>query len=162
MVGSDTETLDPVAHHERYAAAWNGHDVAAVMECFAPNVRYDDPATDGVLGYADLEPFVRETFRGFPDVHFETRARYETDREGTLVVEWTMHATHTGTFEGLPPTDEHVELDGMERFVVGSEGVTEVRGYFDNREFLAELGLTFPEVVGKVPKLAVGAVRNAI
>jgi hypothetical protein len=72
-----------------------------------------------------------------------------------------MRATHTGTFEGLLPTGESVAFDGMERFVVGEEGVTEVRGYFDNREFLVGLGLTFPDVVTNVSRLVVCAVRNA-
>ncbi|MFC7227416.1 ester cyclase [Salinirubellus salinus] len=159
---SDTPLDDPVAHYEGYATAWNDHDAERVLAHFAPDVRYDDPATDGVYEYDDLEPFVRELLDGFPDVHFEPTRIMETREPGVLVVQWTMTGTQTGTYEGLPPTDEHVEVDGIERVVVTEDGIAEVRGYFDNHEFTAQLGLTFPEVVGKLPKLAVGAVRNAL
>jgi 3-isopropylmalate dehydrogenase len=73
-----------------------------------------------------------------------------------------MRATHTGTFEGLLPTGESVAFDGMERFVVGEEGVTEVRGYFDNRGFLVGLGLTFPDVVTRGETCGVCGAERAV
>ena len=72
----------------------------------------------------------------------------------------TMRGTHSGTLDGLPPTGDAFELDGVDVMTVSVEGITAVRGYFDQETFAEQWGLRFPKIVGHLPRLAVGAIRN--
>lgn len=154
--------LDEVreAHYERYVEGWNDHDPEVVMSAFADGGTASDPATDGTISGTEIREWVEETVEAFPDVRFAVDRRAAED--GRLFVEWTMYGTHEGTFEGLPPTGEAVEISGVDVVEISEEGITTIDGYFNEAEFRAELGLTFPEVVGQLPTLAVGAVRNAL
>jgi predicted ester cyclase len=86
----------------------------------------------------------------------------EEGDELVLVAEWTMRGTHSGPFDGLPPTGNEIELDGVDVVTVSDDGITSITGYFDQRAFVEQLGLTFPTVVGQLPTLAVGAVRHRL
>lgn len=147
-------------HYDRYAAAWNDHDPEGAMDAFAPGGTMTDPATDGVLAGEEIGEWVEETVAGFPDVSFTEDRRVEGD--GVLFVEWTMRGTHDGQFGPLPPTRRSVEVSGVDVVTGGEEGITSITGYLDMSEFRAQLGLTFPEVVGQLPKLAAGAVKNGL
>jgi steroid delta-isomerase-like uncharacterized protein len=151
-------------YFERYTEAWNDHDPDAVTAQFAPGGTYVDPSLDAPLARDEVPDFVAETVAAFPDVEF-TERRVVTDRSGddlVLVAEWTMVGTHAGVFEGVPPTGERIELEGTDVVTVSREGIESITGYFDQREVLDQLGLTFPAVLGQVPTLAVGAVRAAL
>lgn len=148
-------------YYERYRQGWNDHDPEAVMAAFADGGTITDPATDGTLSGTEIGEWVEETTAGFPDVRFEVDRRI-ADESGRLFVEWTMYGTHEGQFGPLPPTGRAVELSGVDVIEFSEEGIVSIDGYFDMAEFKEELGLTFPEVIGQLPTLAVGAVRNAV
>ena len=151
-------------YFERYTAAWNEHDPEAVAEQFAPGGTYVDPAVGDPIRGPEVGEFVAETVRGFPNVRFEERRVVTVDEgdELVLVAEWTMHGTHAGPFDGLPPTGNEVALDGVDVVTISDDGITSITGYFDQRAFTAQLGLTFPAGLGQVPTLALGAVRQAL
>lgn len=133
---------------ERYTDAWNDHD----------------PSLDGPISRAEVADFVTETVAAFPDVRF-TERRVITDgsnRSLVLTAEWTMTGSHDGSFQGLPPAGEAVEIDGVDVVTITDEGITSITGYFDQSAVMDQLGLTFPTVLGKVPTLAAGAVRAAL
>jgi steroid delta-isomerase-like uncharacterized protein len=157
-------TDDRRRYFERYTAAWNDHDPDGVTAQFAPDGTYVDPSLATPLARDEVPDFVAETVAAFPDVEF-TERRVVTDRSDddlVLVAEWTMTGTHTGVFEGVPPTGERIELEGADVVTVSDEGIESITGYFDQREVVDQLGLTFPAVLGQVPTLAVGAVRAAL
>lgn len=148
-------------YHETYIEAWNDHDPERVLAQFAEGGTYDDPTLDEPLVGREIEEYVTEIVTGVPDVHIEERRVVECD-PGVVVSEWTMRGTHSGTLNGLPATGNAFELDGIDVITVSDEGITSVRGYFDQEAFAQQLGLTFPAIVGQVPKLALGALRDAI
>lgn len=157
-------TDDRRGYFERYTEGWNDHDPDAVAAQFAPDGTYVDPSLEAPLARDEVDEFVAETVAAFPDVRFEER-RVVTAASGeklVLVAEWTMSGTHAGPFQGLPPTGEAVELDGVDVVTVTDEGIASVTGYFDGTEVTEQLGLTFPAVIGQVPTLAVGAVRQVL
>lgn len=158
----DGTTGDAVRHWDRYSDGWERRDPAAVMDPFAPGGTIVDPTLDEPRSGEEIGEWVEETVSGFPDVRFEEHRLLTTDEEGVLVVEWTMHGTHTGPFEGLPPTHNEIALDGVDVVTVSDDGIEDMRIYFDQSSIADQLGLTFPAVVGQLPKLAVGAVRNAL
>jgi steroid delta-isomerase-like uncharacterized protein len=157
MVGNAIEE-----YYDRYVEGWNNHDPETVMEAFADGGTVSDPATDGTLSGDEIRGWVEETTEGFPDVRFEVDRRSSDEEAGRLFVEWTMYGTHDGPFGPLPPTGESVELSGVDVITFSEDGITSIDGYFDMTEFKEELGLSFPAVIGKLPKLATGAVKQAV
>lgn len=155
-------TNDMVKYFDRYVEGWNDHDPETVMAAFAPGGTvaappFDEPRTGEAIG-----EWVEETATGFPDVHFADQDLLSTDMEGVFVLEWTLHGTHTGTFNGLPPTGNTVALDGVDIFTISEDGIESLTIYFDQSSMAEQLGLTFPAIVGQLPKLAIGAIRNAL
>lgn len=155
-----SETIDQ--YYDQYVQGWNNHDPDAVMEAFADGGTVSDPATDGTLAGEEIREWVEETTAGFPDVRFDVNRRSSDSEEGLLLVEWTMSGTHDGSFGPLPPTGRTVELSGVDVIRFSADGITSIDGYFDMGEFKQQLGLTFPTVIGQLPKLVAGAVKETI
>jgi predicted ester cyclase len=76
-------------------------------------------------------------------------------RDDVVFVEFTITGTHDGELKGVPPTGRHLELQGMEKFRVVDGRIQEMHAYFDTRAIPEQLGLTFPAVIGQLPKLVV-------
>lgn len=89
---------------------------------------YVDPNAGETLRGDEIGESVEETIQGFPDVHFEEDRVMQTEIEGEfgLVVEWTMHGTHDGPLEGLPPTGNAITLDGVDIVTVSEDGITSI------------------------------------
>ena len=153
-------TSDALSHWDRYSEGWEQQDPDAVMAAFAPRGYIMDPTLDEPMTGEEIGDWVEETVTGFPDIRFEDHRVLTTDEEGVLIVEWTMHGTHTGFFEGLPPTDNEIALDGVDIVTVSDDGIESIRIYFDQSTIAEQLGLTFPALIGQLPKLAAGAVRS--
>lgn len=100
----------------------------------------------------EWEAFIRENRNGFPDIHFSIEELVASD--DVVMVELRITGTHEGEFMGIPPTGRSVEIPAADKFVVADGKVQEWRTYFDTQEIPEQLGLTFPTVVGQLPKLA--------
>ena len=153
-------TSGMVDHFDRYVEGWNDHDPEAVMAAFAPGGTVNAPPFDSPLSGQEIGEWVADTVAGFPDVRFEDHEFLTTDREGVYVLEWTLHGTHRGTFNGLPPTGRTVALDGVDVFAIAEAGIESIEIYFDQSSMADQLGLTFPAIVGQLPKLAWGKIRS--
>lgn len=151
-----------VGYFDRYVDGWNDHDPEVVMDAFAPGGSVTAPPFDEPQTGAEIREWVEETVAGFPDVHFEDEELLSTDQEGVFVLEWTLRGTHTETFNGLPPTGNTVALDGVDIFSISEDGIESLMVYFDQSSMAEQLGLTFPTIIGQLPKLLIGAVRNAL
>lgn len=147
-------------YHHDYVAAWNDHDPGRVVAQFARGGTYVDPTLEDPLVEDEIGEYVSDVATAFPDLHVEDR---RTTATGAGVVhEWTMVGTHAGPLEGLPPTGNSIALDGVDIVTITEDGIASVRGYFDRQTFAEQLGLTFPEVIGQVPTLAVGMVAERL
>lgn len=74
--------------------------------------------------------------------------------EEATVIESTFTGTHEGVLEGVPPTGETATVPLVSIITVGDEGITSWRDYWDQQTFREQLGLTFPAVVGHLPRFA--------
>lgn len=88
---------------ERSVAGWNGHDPRAVRDALAAGGTIDAPTADEPMVGEEIEDWVEDLVGGVPDVNFEEHRVLSTGEEGGLVIEWTVHATYTEPFQGLPP-----------------------------------------------------------
>lgn len=76
---------------ERYNAAWNAHDVGAIVAFHAPGMVFENhTAGERVEGDA-VGPHIAEIFENWPDLEFRGRRLYA--RDGLVVSEWTATAT---------------------------------------------------------------------
>jgi steroid delta-isomerase-like uncharacterized protein len=125
---------------ERYLAAWNAHDGAAVAQVVSGS--YVDPTLPGPIGGDDLAAYVDGLCDAFPDLRFEHDG--EPVVSGTRVVtQWRMRGTNNGTpLPGAPaPTNGTIDLAGIDVFTIDDGRVATVNGYFDQKTFVEQLGL---------------------
>ena len=131
---------DPKGVIERHVAAWNAHDVEALpfradAELLEPGVRAR--GRDEIHGLAHLY------WGAFPDARLQVLRLLG---EGSLVaVELRFTGTNTGVFRTpdaeLPPTGRLVDFRAMELFEVRGDEIVSGHLYFDQNEFLTQLGM---------------------
>jgi len=117
----------------------NRHDVSALTSLAGPGylnyiaVRPEPFTLDEV--YAPLQMF----FDAFPDMHHHLE---ETVAENDLVTtKWTITATHTGAFQGIPPTGRAVSLKGISLYRLADGKIIEDYPGFSPLDILAQIGV---------------------
>jgi steroid delta-isomerase-like uncharacterized protein len=130
---------------DRYNAAWNDHDVDAIITMHTEDSVFENHTTGDLnVGKEEIANAIRGIFTVFPDLTFETRRQYI--RDNLVVQEWTARGTHLGKMNraGLEvePTGETVEYRGMDVIPIAEGGVARKDVYSDGVTLLRQLGLT--------------------
>ena len=90
----------------RYNAAWNAHDLDAIVALHAPGMVFENH-TAGERVEGDLvRDHIAGIFRNWPNLAFRGRRLYV--RDGLVVSEWTATATD--------PDGRRLEWDGVDIF----------------------------------------------
>ena len=76
---------------ERYNAAWNAHDVEAIVSFHAPGMVFENHTAGERFEGDDVGPHIARIFASRPDLAFRGRRLYA--RDGVVVSEWTATAT---------------------------------------------------------------------
>lgn len=63
---------------------------------------------------------------------------------------------------GLPPTGRALEVHTMAKVLVADGQIEEWHEYYNRQEVPEQLGLTYPEVIGQLPKLVWGKLRASL
>src|ERR671914_2749503 len=94
---------------EHIEQIWNKKDASGIERFIARNYRGFDgeEVISGLEGYK--EHFVTLT-TGFPDLRITIRDMQEENR---VVARFSVQATHTGDFVGIPPTGRRVLITGI-------------------------------------------------
>jgi steroid delta-isomerase-like uncharacterized protein len=130
---------------DRYNAAWNDHDVEAIVAMHTDDSVFENHTTGDVnVGKDEIGQAISGVFTVFPDLQFETRRQYL--RDDLIVQEWTARGTHLGkmTRAGLEvePTGQRVEYRGMDVIPIADGKVARKDVYSDGVTLLRQLGLT--------------------
>src|SRR4051794_26031282 len=72
---------------ERYNAAWNAHDLDAIMAMHAPDMVCENHTAGESAQGDEVREHIGRIFDSWPDIHFEGRVSYF--RDGLVVQEWT-------------------------------------------------------------------------
>jgi steroid delta-isomerase-like uncharacterized protein len=90
----------PISHADiqRWADAWNSHDIDTVMALFTPDVVINQPANPKPLESASIRGFFTMIFRAYPDFHVDVIDALVDGLKGVSV------ERVTGTWSG-PYTD---------------------------------------------------------
>lgn len=107
-------------------------------------------SADFVYHHASGQDFTNESykqnvitlFNGFPD------ARLKMDdliAEGENVVyRWTITCTHTGAYQGIPPTGNNMTIQGINVFRVADGKIAEGWSLFNALSMMQQLGVVPP------------------
>jgi steroid delta-isomerase-like uncharacterized protein len=130
---------------DRYNAAWNAHDVEAIVSMHTDDSVFENHVTGEVnVGREEIGRAIAGIFAVFPDLSFETRRAYV--RKDLVVQEWTARGTHQGpmTRSGIEvqPTGRKVEYKGMDVIPIRDGLVARKDVYSDSITLLRQLGLT--------------------
>jgi steroid delta-isomerase-like uncharacterized protein len=88
----------PITHADidRWADAWNSHDIEKVAALFTPDVAIDQPENANPIGAAGIKPFFGMIFKAYPDFHVEVRQAIVDGMHAVSVEEVT--GTWSGPF----------------------------------------------------------------
>jgi steroid delta-isomerase-like uncharacterized protein len=130
---------------DRYNAAWNDHDVEAIVSMHTEDSVFENHTTGDVnIGKDAIRSAITGIFGVFPDLSFEARSQYL--RDDLVVQEWTANGTHEGPMNRsgmtIEPTGRTVEYRGMDIIPIRDGLVARKDVYSDGVTLLRQLGLT--------------------
>jgi steroid delta-isomerase-like uncharacterized protein len=95
---------------------------AAVVVC-APDMTWHGGAMGEARDLPSFQSRLASIFTSFPDLHVEIHdVIAEEDR---VAVRLTLHGTHLGEFQGVPPTGKTISSAGLNTYRIGSNGIVE-------------------------------------
>ena len=124
-----------------YSKVWdiaiNDGNVAVLDTAYAPDVVLH--TVPEIEGAANAKAFYANYVTGFSDREFIIK---ETFAQGNKLTKyWEFKGTHTGSFFGIPATGKKIDVIGCTIATIVNGKITEERDFFDNLEFLRQLGL---------------------
>lgn len=137
---SATATVaSPTQLVEAYVAAWNARDGAAVVAALAPGGTYVDPGLPEPVSGDALVGYITTLATAIPDFAFTTES-FECGQH--VMLHWIMTGTYTAPMPGLPePTGAWFTLHGLDMIEIGADGIVSVDNYFDQLNWLLQLGI---------------------
>jgi steroid delta-isomerase-like uncharacterized protein len=133
---------------ERYAAAWNGRDTDAMAQLITDDVVWADPALpEAARGIAEVQEFMRTSFRAFPDLRFSEPDPPALAASGDVVLwAWHMEGTHRGVIEppGFAPTGRTIDVDGVDLWRMRDDRIARYRAFYDMNDVARQLGIVPP------------------
>ena len=128
---------------DRYNAAWNAHDLDAIVAMHAPDMVFENHTAGESATGEDVRAHIGSIFATWPDIAFATRRLYV--REGLVVQEWTASATHVNTMRRgelvAEPTGRRVEWEGIDSIPFENGLVKRKDVYSDSVSILRQVGL---------------------
>jgi steroid delta-isomerase-like uncharacterized protein len=138
VVGTAAES---VAILNSYLAAWNEHDASKAGSFFDEDVQYFDASFAGIRRgrQSAVEQGVSAFLHGVPDLRWEVRSEPVASADG-IAYEWTLTGTNSGTWGGVPATNQKINLKGMSfvRFKNGKIAYQAI--YYDGATLNKQLG----------------------
>ncbi|MFC6755816.1 MULTISPECIES: ester cyclase [Haloarcula] len=137
---------------ERVFEAFNDHDADGIVAEMAAEGTFTDPFQDEPLARDEFHEMCVGFFDVFPDARWE-RERVIGGQDSTVAVQATLYGTFAEPLEHVPPTGESLALPAVSLFTMSEAGITTWRDYWDQATFRRQLGLSFPAVLGHLPRM---------
>jgi ketosteroid isomerase-like protein len=129
---------------DRVTAAAFGKDLEALKALYAEDAVAETPDQGTIKGRDAVAAYLGEFMTAFPDASYEPIAQHESG--ATAIDEGYFVGTNTGPMSGpdgetMEPTGKSVRARSCDVATVENGVVTSHRFYFDNMDFLQQLGL---------------------
>jgi steroid delta-isomerase-like uncharacterized protein len=141
------EKQDPVeANIKAYTHVWDEIMNKRKLDMFNDSnftkdvVMHASPAD--IVGIDSSRAYYGNFLTGFSNITFTIKDIFGQGEK--LVKHWNFKGTHTGVFFGIPPTGKAVSLDGVTLVRMDNGKIAEERDFFDNMDFMTQLGLVPP------------------
>ncbi|ARS90336.1 ester cyclase [Natrarchaeobaculum aegyptiacum] len=119
---------------------WTDGSLEVIDDIFADSFVLHDPAAPDDPRDRDAYRSYVESYReAFPDVEYEVEDVIADDDR--VALRYTARGTHEGSFMGLEPTGDHVEVSGVEIYRVEDEEIVEMWTNYDALGLFQELGV---------------------
>jgi ketosteroid isomerase-like protein len=137
-MGQAREVMDSVTE------AVTSNNLEALKELYAPDATAETADQGKISGREAIVAYLGGFVTAFPDASFESVHKHEAG--GTAIDEGYFVGTHTGpleapTGESIPATGKRLRLRECDVATVTDGVVTSHRFYFDQLDFLGQLGL---------------------
>jgi steroid delta-isomerase-like uncharacterized protein len=122
-----------------YEEVWNKRKLEVVDELISPSHALHDPNISG--SQIGPEAYKRQVARfttAFPDLRFTIDDI--VSEEDKLVVSWTISGTHKGEYEGIPPTDKKISVEGITINHIGDGKILDSDISWDALGLMRQLG----------------------
>jgi uncharacterized protein (TIGR02246 family) len=124
--------------------AFNARDLEALAALYRPDAVIVTPDAGELKGREQVAEYHRGFIQAFPDGTTEVVAKH--DAGNITIDEWIFRGTNSGPLpapsgEIVPPTGRRVSVRGVDVQTHGAGGVSAHHIYFDQIEFLTQLGL---------------------
>lgn len=130
---------------DRLTEALTEHpDLKVIAELYAEDAVAYTPDEGEIRGRDNIVEYWRQMTEAVPEARFDSLHSYEVG--DTAIDEGTFSGRNTGplalpTGDSLPATGKEVRIRGVDLATVKDGRITEYRLYFDEMEFLGQLGL---------------------
>jgi ketosteroid isomerase-like protein len=133
---------------DRVTQAVIDHDLDAAAACYAEDAVAVTPDQGEIRGRDAIRGYFKGQVDGFPDGGYEYIQKH--DAGNVAIDEGYLTGTHTGalampTGESFAPTGKQIRVRGCDIASVQGGLITAHRFYFDQMEFLGQLGM-LPDV----------------
>jgi steroid delta-isomerase-like uncharacterized protein len=123
-----------------WAAAWNAHDVDAVVAWYSADGTHRMASGATYTGHDEIRAMVERTLGAYPDLRFEIRGAFATDEH--FAIEYTMRGHQESAIGDRPGTGGAIEIDGALVGTTDADGrVTACVDYLDHLSIRRQLGL---------------------
>lgn len=140
---SDADKNEKIAQDniKFYSKVWdeviNEGKVSVLDTAYATNVVLH--TVPEIKGAANAKAYYANYVTGFSNREFIVK---ETFAQGNKLTKyWIFKGKHTGDFFGIPATGKTINVEGCTIATIVNGKITEERDFFDNLEFLRQLGL---------------------
>lgn len=117
---------------------YNQGNLAVVDEIVTRDVVIHS-SSEEIHGPAGVKQYVAMLRAAFPDFHMTIEDQIaDGDR---VVTRWSAHGTHSGEFQGIPPTGKHGTMTGIDIDRIANDKVVECWVNSDDLGLLQQLGV---------------------